>query len=230
MRSKVGKFVLLFFICGSIFSATSSNAQILDTIQYSLSQRPKLFFNFVPFNSYISQNIATFSGIRVGLNYNKRVKFGLAYFGLTNSSVVSPITIEDDGPAYTTSGELNFHFFSITAEYIFYHKDPWQLSFIPFQLGFGRASYDYIRRSESKRVSTHPESVMILFPDFSAQYSILNWLGLGSSLGYRFSLNGSKNVREDFNSPTFSLTLKVFVDELYMMAFPNGLKAKTKSR
>ncbi len=204
----------------------SSHAQLLDTISYSLQKKPKVFLNFVPFNSYISKNIANFSGLRVGLNYNKRIKFGLGYFALTNSSVVSPVVIEDDGPLYETSGELNFHFFSITAEYIFYQQSPWQFSFIPLQLGLGRASYDYIRRSEFYRVSTKAETVLILHPDFTAQYSILNWLGAGATLGYRVTLNGSKNVQEDFDSPTFSLTLKVFLDELYKMAFPSGIKSR----
>jgi hypothetical protein len=205
--------------------SSSSDAQVLDTMRYSLRQKPKLFFNFVPFNSYISSNVANFSGIRTGLNYNKRFKFGIGYFGLTNSSVVSDVTIEDDGLPYTTSGELNFHFFSLTAEYIFYHQDPWQFSFIPLQAGIGRASYDYIRRSENRRVATKGEMIFLIHPDFNAQYSVLNWLGLGTSLGYRVSLNGSKKVQEDFNSPTFSLTLKVFVDELYKMAFCDDAKS-----
>lgn len=216
----------MIFTVGIIFSTQNSNAQVLDTIRYSLKQKPRVFLNFVPFNSYISRDIANFSGIRVGLNYNKRIKFGVGYFALTNSSVVSPVNIESEGIPYETPGELNFHFFSITTEYIFYQQAPWQFSFIPLQLGFGRASYDYISRSEFRRVSTRAESLLILHPDFNAQYSVLEWLGLGASLGYRVSLNGSKKVQEDFNSPTFSLTLKVFVDELCKVAFPNGLKAK----
>ena len=217
---------LIIILSGTILTVRTCQANEIDTLLYSLQQKPKLFLNFVPINSYISGDIANFSGVRVGLNYNKRIKFGVGYFALTSSSVVSPVIIDDDGLAYQTSGELNFHFFSVTTEYIFYRKDPWQFSFIPLQFGLGRASYDYIRRSEERRVATKGETVFILHPDFNAQYSILNWLGLGASLGYRVSLNGSKNVREDFNSPTFSLTLKVFVDELYKMAFPDGIKRK----
>lgn len=219
-------FVFILLFLGSSLSLKFCNAQVMDTIRYSLDQRPKFFLNFVPFSSFIKQDIATFSGIRAGLNFNRRIKFGIGYFTLINSSVVSPVLIEDDGPAYSTSGELNFHFFSINAEYIFYNKYPWQLSFIPFQIGLGRASYDYIRRSEDNRVSTDPESVFIYYPDFSAQYNILNWLGGGASVGYRFTATGSQNIQEDLNSPTFSLTLKVFIDELYKMAFPHGLSGK----
>lgn len=221
-------FFIFILLCGLFFSIPDSKAGVFDTLTYSLQQKPKLFVNFVPFNSYISRDIANFTGIRAGLNYNKRVKFGLGYFSITNSSVVSPVLIEDDGVPYETSGELNFHFFSITTEYIFYSQSPWQLSFIPLQFGIGRASYDYIRRSEFKRVATKPETVFLIHPDFNASYAVLNWLGLGTSLGYRVSLSGSKNVRQDFNSPTFSLTLKVFVDELYKMTFPDGIKAKNK--
>lgn len=216
----------LVFLFGLILMPTErTSAQVMDTINYSLKQRPGLFLNFVPFNSYISRDIANFTGIRAGLNFNKRIKFGIGYFGLTNSSVVSDVLIEDDGPSYITPGELNFHFFSITAEYIFYKSHPWQVSFIPVQFGVGRASYDYIRRSETARIKTSRETVLLLHPDFSAQYSVLNWLGIGATLGYRVSLNGSKNIQEDFNSPTFSLTLKVFMEELYKMAFPDGLRA-----
>jgi hypothetical protein len=93
----------------------------------------------------------------------------------------------------------------------------------------GTARYEYIRRSDKHRVSTASETVIIFQPELVGQYSVFRWIGLGASFGYRKTLYSSKNIRENFNSPTFSIGLKLFMDEIFKMTFPNGLKGKKKN-
>src|SRR5437763_12385180 len=100
MRS-VGIALILFI--ASFFA----QAQFPDDIATSLHQKPKLFFNFTGYTSYIKEDWATFSGIRAGLNFNNTVKFGLGVSHL-NSSVVTPIHITEDKMNYSVNASLHF--------------------------------------------------------------------------------------------------------------------------
>jgi hypothetical protein len=217
------RLLLLIALLTALSSATS--AQWLDTVNYSLKQRPKFFLNLTTFSSVVSGNVVRFSGFRAGLNYNKRVKFGAGFYGL-NTQVVSSILVEDDTGSYATDAELRLDFFSVSAEYIFFHRPPWQFSFIPFQISVGAGYYDYIRSSDKVRTSTPRQSVVLYEPALMGQYSIFRWLGLGASAGYRFRLHASRELKQDLSAPTFSFGLRLFVDELYLMAFPEGLCKK----
>ena len=196
----------------------------MDTVQYSLKQKPKIFFNLTTFNSTVSGEFVAFSGIRVGLNYNKRVKFGLGLYGL-NTQVVSSIRVEGDS-SYDTNAELKLAFFALSAEYVFFHRYPWQFSFVPFQIALGEGHYEYVKEPDKIRTETTKQSIVLYEPSVMGQYSIFRWIGLGASVGYRFRLYSDKELKEDLSSPTFSFGLRLFVDELYKMAFPNGLCGK----
>ena len=200
------------------------SAQIKDTITYSLRQKPKFFFNLTAFSSVVSGEFVGFSGFKGGLNYNRRVKFGAGYYWL-NSQVVSSIRVEGD-TAYDTNAELKLGFLSLSAEYLFYNQYPWQLSFFPFQLSVGEGHYEYISEPDKIRTKTKKQTVVLYEPAFTAQYSIFQWIGLGASVGYRFNIYSDKELKEDLSAPTFSFGLRIFVDELFKMAFPDGLAKK----
>jgi hypothetical protein len=210
--------LLLFAVC---LLPVLSQAQWKDTVAYSLKQKPKLFFSLTTFNSVVSSEFVAFSGIRGGLNYNKRVKFGIGLYGL-NSQVVSSIRIEGDS-GYDTNAELKLGFLSLSAEYVFFNQYPWQISFVPFQIALGEGHYEYISEPDTIRTNTKKQSVVLYEPAFMGQFSIFRWIGLGASAGYRFRIYSDKELKEDLSAPTFSFGLRLFVDELYKMAFPNGI-------
>ncbi|MCC7233000.1 MAG: hypothetical protein IT242_08665 [Bacteroidia bacterium] len=190
-----------------------------DTVLYSFTQRPKFFLNLTSYNSYISGSFVNFTGLRLGLNYNRRVRFGIGFYSLDRNSYISRISVVDGKNSYTTNGELKFDFISVSTEYTYFIRYPWQFSILPLQLGVGQANYQYIRRSDTSRVNTPLETVIIYHPDLYAQFNIFKWLGLGATVGGRVTLYASQNVREDFNSYTYSLAVKVFLEELYHALF-----------
>lgn len=210
-------FLLLFLLAGN---SASVRANVLDTLEYSLEQKPRFFLNITTFNSYISKDFANFIGFRCGLNFNKRVRFGIGYFGLSGSTVISPLEITEGDAGYTTNGQLRFSYLALSADYTFYNHYPWQLSLMPFQVGIGQAKHDYIRRSDRQRVSTSSEAVLIYQPEITAQYNVFQWLGLSLSGGYRKTVYSPELLKENFNSPTFSLGVRLFVDELYKLVQP----------
>jgi len=221
--------LFFFFLFALLLSFQQSSGQVMDTLYASLEKRPRFFLNLQNYNSFISKDFANFTLLKFGLSYNKRVRFGFGASVLDGGAVVSEIEIDEDSIPYNTNGELKFSFISASAEYIFYHQYPWQFSLIPYNLGVGTARYEYIRRSDKHRVSTASETVIIFQPELVGQYSVFRWIGLGASFGYRKTLYSSKNIRENFNSPTFSIGLKLFMDEIFKMTFPNGLKGKKKN-
>ena len=187
----------------------------------SFRHKPKFFFNFIGYTSYISGDVATFSGIRLGLNYNKTVKIGIGLAGL-NSPVVTAIDITEEGQTYTTNATLNYGYLEGYFEYIFYNKDRWQFS-VPIAIGAGSAYYSYVSRTDTtKLIKLIPSSIWTVEPSVAAQYTILRWLGAGASLGYRQTLYAQPKIDENFNSVTFSIGLRLFLDEIYKMIFKKG--------
>ena len=198
---------------------TLVHAQVADTINYSLRQKPKFFITLASFNTFIDGQYANIGGVRTGLNYNQRIRFGVGFFNLTNNAVVTSINIKENDLNYYTSGQLYFHFISISTEYFFYNKYPWQCAVMPLHLGFGRAKYGYINRPERKKSYTKSESILLYQPEVSAQYSVFEWLGVGVSTGYRFTLLRSRKEVKDLNAPTFSFDIRLFLDEIYKLLF-----------
>lgn len=194
-----------------------ASGQVMDTVVYSLDQKPKFFITLASFSTFIDHDFANFNGIRTGLNYNQRIKFGLGYFALANRAVVSDVLINENGNSYVTNGELNIHFFTLSTEYYFRNEYPWQFTITPFQLGVGKSGYSYISRSQRIKVSTPKELVILYQPEVCVQYGVMRWLGIGLTTGYRFVLYRSDKLTQHLSAPTFAIDVRLFVDELYNM-------------
>jgi hypothetical protein len=202
----------------------------VDTLRYSLHQRPKFYFQLASFNSFVSSDFANFSGFRMGLNYNHRLRFGMGLLTLDGNAVVSAVTIEEGNIRYITNGQLRTTFLTFIGEYIFYTRYPWQFTVLPVQAGIGGAHYEYNSRLDTnRRVSTPDEFLFILQPEVTGQYNIVRWIGVTASVGYRFTAYSSRELREDFNAPAFSAGVKIFIDEIYKSLFPNGVFRKKRT-
>lgn len=207
--------ILILASLSFFYSSKKCEAQVLDTIVYSLKQKPKFFLNLNTFNSVVSNEMVNFFGFKTGVNYNKRVKFGVGYYVMTSKKVVSPISVSNDSVQYTTNGELRLNFFSFSAEYIYYISYPWQFSFTPFQFSLGEGHYNYITEPDKVHTKTKGQSVVLYEPNVSGQYSVFKWLGFAVSVGYRAKVYSSKELKEDLSAPTFAIGVRIFVDELY---------------
>jgi len=210
-----------------VFYAVAMRAQILGEIGESFRTKPKIFFNFTQYNSFINRQSANISGIKAGLEFNKKVRLGLGY-GWLNSDIVDKIAIDKNDLSYTTNGQLKFNFISTSFEYEFYTNDSWHLS-VPLVFGSGGAHYEYIDRLTRERTSTKDFPIVLFEPTVNAQYNIIDWVGVSGGLGYRFALNASKDYKKNFNSPIYVISLKILFDEIYRDVFPNGILKKKAS-
>jgi hypothetical protein len=213
----------IVFVC-MLFVFTKANAQLLDTIDFSLNKKPKFFFTFANHNTFIDHQYANVNGTRLGVSFNRRVRFGVGFFNLVNNSIVTTIPIKENDQEYTTEGQLSFSFIAFSAEYFYYNKYPWQFGVMPFNIGIGQAHYDYINRPQGIRVSTEHETIVLYQPEFSGQYSIFRWIGVGTAIGYRLILYREHKVNTDLNAPMFSFDIRLFLDEIYNMIFKKDKK------
>ena len=217
------------FFCTFLFiilSSGSSKAQLTDTIKFSLLQKPKFFITVASFNTIIDHEHANIFRIKSGLIYNQRIRFGIGYSNLANNSVVTSINIKENNLDYYTNGELNFSFFSLSAEYFFYNDYPWQFTVTPFQIGLGSAKYRYINRPERVSTFTPSETIILYQPEISAQYNIFQWIGLGVTTGYRFTPYRSKKLTQKLDAPLIALDIKLFLDEVYKILFKKDEKSE----
>ncbi len=221
MLNKFSVVIILFFI-----SIRPSNAQLADTIKYSLQQKPKFFITLASFNTFIDHQYANINRLKMGLSYNQRLRFGISLSSLSNNAVVTQLHITENNLVYTTNGELNFSFVSLSAEYFFYNNYPWQSTITPFHIGFGGANYRYIRRPDRKSTFTPTETIILYQPEISAQYNIFQWLGVGATTGYRISLYRSKKQTQHLDAALFALDIRLFLDEVYKILFKNDKKSK----
>ena len=215
--------IFIFFI---VFANIPANAQLSDTIKYSLKQKPKYFATLASFNTFIDHQYANIFRIKAGLSYNQRIRFGIGYSNLANNSVVTSINIKENNLDYYTNGELNFTFFSLAAEYFFYNDYPWQFTVTPFQIGFGGAKYRYINRPDGVSTFTPTETIILYQPEISAQYSIFQWIGIGVTTGYRFTLYRSKKLTQQLDAPLIAVDIRLFLDEIYSILFKKDEKIK----
>lgn len=215
--------IIIFFI---VFASRPANAQLKDTIIYSIQQKPKYFATLASFNTFIDHNYANIFRIKTGLSYNQRIRFGIGYSNLANNAVTTDsIHLVGDNYNYYTKGILNFSFVSISAEYFFYNNYPWQFTITPFQIGYGGANYEYYNYNRQLSY-TATEKILLYQPEISAQYSIFPWFGVGLTMGYRMTLVKSRKIVERLDAPTYAIDLRLFLDEVYKILFKKDEKSE----
>lgn len=216
--------ILLFVLCLS-----AAKAQHLDSIRNSFKQEPSFYINLVSHNSFIGGRLASVTGLKVGLSYGQLVKVGVGLFGLTNPYFRKIIVRTPDGLRDTAvSSELKFGYFSVFVDYTIYQKRRWMFS-VPLQVGFGGSSYQYFKKDEGL-ITLNSGGILLFEPAVVGHYKITRWFGVGLGAGFRLMLVPNYKLKENFTSPIYVLKLKIFLGELYYMAFPRGILGKSEPR
>jgi hypothetical protein len=200
-----------------ITAGSAVQAQVFDTIRYSLKQKPRIFFQLDTYNSFVSKEPANTFGFRGGLEYNRRVRFGIGLYNLASDIVKKKLISGVFANDTVLNSKLELNFIPLSAEYIFYNKYPWEIS-MQAALGFGSSYFFYFNpQGEKARVDEKGISLMVMAG--GAQYKITRWLGVGSGLGFRIMLKDNSSIDENFNSIIYSLQLRIFPGAIYRAIF-----------
>lgn len=190
-------------------------------MKWCLQQKPQLFGKLDTRHSFIHNNRVKIIGIKGGVNYGKRLHFGLGYNQLYFPSKKLDKQIyylNQNGSKDSATAKLKLFYFSIHAEYIFYKNNHWQLS-MPLQLGVGNTYYKY--QLFNKKQKTKQFIVFVYEPAISIEYKIIKWVGIGADIGFRLMATKQKEINQKFNSPTYAFKLLIYYDEIIKFLFPN---------
>jgi len=206
-----GIFCLCFLVVGFVHHGKS---QFFDAIEESFNHKPKLDAKFDSRNSFIGAKYARIFGVKLGLDYNETFKVGIGYNWLS-SDIHRDLTVTDfsSNESYSVNSQYHLSYFSPYAEYVFYKKDPWEISILVL-VGGGFARYSYWDINWN-RVVTDPSFVFLYEPYMTAQYRVMKYFGLGAGVGYRLAMSSDKFSRTRLNSPIYVFKLKIFASEIY---------------
>jgi hypothetical protein len=216
-------FILISF---SFFISISKSQPTLDSIKFCLQQRPQIFLKLDGRSSFIDNSRAKIFGIKGGLNYGKRLMFGIGYNQLSQPAG----NFDELFYFYDTKGKLNpvvahlkMYYFSAYAEYVFYQTTHWELG-LPLQIGLGKSYYTYNFSGSKKK--TEETLNFIYEPAISIEYKFVKWIGVGADVGYRFMITSDKHLNKNFTSPTYAFKLLIYYSEIFKSLFPKSKLVK----
>lgn len=193
-------FLLLFIICSSSFSA-----QLVDTIKYSLNQRPNVFLKLDVKNFFINNQINQFKELKIGVDFNDLVRFGAGYSWLKSKR--NPYLNLD-------SSELNINSLILFSEYIFYAQNNWSAE-IPVELGIGRISHIKNNSPLIKGLYVYYEPALII------EFSGFEYISLGFGTGFRFTSKNNLLFTEKLSKPVYVFRLKFRFKQIYKVINSN---------
>ena len=201
------------FVLNLIYTFSTAQPAI-DTIKYSLKQKPGIFGKIDSRNSFIDNNRAVILGFKAGLDYNDKLKFGLGY------NLIYPRAKKFDKKVYfinsnnindSTIASIHLNYFSFHTEFIYYQTKRWEFS-IPLLIGVGQTYYKYSYLGEKYKIEK--SAVFIYEPAVSVEYKISKWIGVGTGVGFRFMATNSNLLNRKFTSPTYAFKLLIYYNEL----------------
>jgi len=205
-RSKVFFGLVMLFIL-----PIGASAQFKDSIQASMTKKPKIIFKFDTRKSFIDNSNVTVFGWKLGVEFDKRIRIGGGFNNLTanHSENLDRVYFEENGIDTLGIGILNFGYFCYFVEYVIIHKPKWEISY-PIQFGLGSSHYRLYSETSGK-VEMEKGSVLLLETAIAGHYKLTKWFGIGMGLGYRLMLRNNQGLDSKFNSPIYVFKLKIFL-------------------
>lgn len=174
------------------------------------------FLTLDTYTTFIGNKGADVWGFRGGVEWKKKWRFGAGY-NKVSSDIIEWKKLEgrdrDLAGKDSTKAQLFFRFYPLSAEYIAYRKDPWQIG-IPVLLGYGNSYFEYFDKNNSRQ-PLFRKGVVALQPGCNAQYKLLKWLGVSAGFGYRIMIINNPDIDAKLNSPVLSLGFRLFPGEIY---------------
>jgi hypothetical protein len=183
-------------------------------------RRVVLVFAFDGRYSFIRNQGVNIQGIKAGLEFRSKWRVGLGVYGLLKAEqytgeVVRKVT----GKAVTVpyNARLTFWYGSAYGEYVWLRRQRWEVSF-PLNLGIGKTHITAYNSKSGQELKNSQEktdqTVFLVEPSVTGHYKILNWIGVGGGVGYRWMLFADDRMKSNFNNPIYIIKLKLFLGEL----------------
>lgn len=171
-------------------------------------------------NSFISNQLISVAGVRLGLDFQRRLRIGGGVSWLKSDFKDVRYVPGPLGKTDTLSSRLKFVYFCYYIDFVFYKTKHWQLS-VPIQAGTGSS---WFQNSKDYSLGNHQKKYFLLLyePGITVQFKVTRWAGLGADVAYRFTLKNNKQVADQLNSPTYSFKVLFWFDYLFYELFPKS--------
>ncbi|MFT5511655.1 MAG: hypothetical protein ACI8SE_000048 [Bacteroidia bacterium] len=211
---KSGMLRRLLFTFALVISVVTSSvqAQVIDSVRKALTYKPHIVFGLNGKTSIVSGDPYRTMRLFTGLDYNKKIRFELAYNYMPLPAVDKVVVNRTD----TITKVNNLRYLGFQTEYTFFRKNRWKLSY-PVQIGIGRNRYTE-RINGSLNVVRKP-IVLPVELGVNAVYLLTDWFGLKAGMGVRMSFGKSFST---LSGPYSNFGLALYPGELY-----GQIKAKT---
>lgn len=203
----------IIFVISTIYCLFGFSQSFEEDIRSALKVKPNLDLRSDSRHSFINQSGVSLFGVKGGIEFNRKLRFGLG-FNILTTKLNTNFSYTNDGVLTNTDdARLIFYHVSPYVEYVFYKHDRWEVS-IPIQLGIGNSYYTY-RAESGQRYNSNRQFILSYEPAITAQYKIFKYFGPGFGVGYRLMIIDNKAIKESFNSPVYIFRFKVFFGEIY---------------
>lgn len=210
--------ILLLLFC------FKSNAQFLDSLNVVFRSKSIIDARLESRYSFIRNNLIAVTGVRLGVAYKRKLRIGGGVSWLKSNRLYSFYNTDILGQTVETKKYLKFAYLCYYIDFVYYRTKRWQLS-VPIQAGTGLAWFQ--REMDYSLLNSDRKSFLLLYePGITVQFKILRWVGVGGDAAFRFVLNREKKIGEQLNSPTFSIKLLFWPDQLFYVCAPNSKLTK----
>ncbi|MFI5150886.1 MAG: hypothetical protein ACHQRM_14210 [Bacteroidia bacterium] len=211
-------------LCFLTFACSSIGQKKQDTItRYTPNQFQRYQLGLDNRYSIIGDNIINVFGVKAGYAIHDRWRVGVGYYQL-----LSPAAITFDMKNQEYQARFSFWYASAFVEGVLIHRKRYEIS-IPLIFAVGERPY--IKTTNCPYLLNPAEkTVQLLEISLTGYYKILNWMGPGIGIGYRYMLNQNEFLQSNFNAPVFIARIQIFLDPLYVDLFPDGISRKKKKK
>lgn len=200
------KYIITIVLLLTINNLFSQKDEFFEDISLAMKQRPKITLRFDSRNSFISNKRAQISSIKIGLDYQKKIRLGLS-FSFLRSNFYIDRKITENNTEQTVTTKLHLEYISIFADYVFFKNKKWEFN-LPIQLGGG---YNYLKYNHNNNKQIIDKSFIIIYEaNINGMYKLFKGIGVGAGTGYRIMLLGNPNIKEHFTSPIYVFRIKFF--------------------
>jgi len=200
------KYLIILFLFSFTSNIFSQKDEFFENIRSAMKEKPKVTFRLDSRNSFISNKRAKISSIKIGLDYQKKIRLGLS-FSFLRSNFFIDREITENNINITVTTKLHLEYISVFADYVFFKNKKWEFN-LPIQLG-GGYSYLKYKYNDNKQI-TDKSFIIIYEANINGMYKLFKGLGVGAGTGYRIMLLGNPKIKEHFTSPIYIFRIKIF--------------------
>jgi len=218
--------LLLFFLC--VVSSHTCFSQTDTTIKKT--RKVSFYFAFDVRWSLVREIPVRIGGLKTGISFRKKHTVGLGYYNLGRPFwgeyfLTNPVEYDAEQTLFSrrqgtnvnvnTKVRLSMDYVSLFYEYRFLAHRKWNMDW-NVQLGAGNVKIEVFNKQNGRLIGGYPkmELINLLESSVSVQYKIVQWLGLGAGIGYRYMIQPNDYISTTFNYPIWSLKFILFPGKL----------------